>query len=232
MWLRGRSDSSTKKKWKFCQNHAPKEAQNNIPKIPKSHTKKYQNPVFWQVSASPVCWLKTERKIKVHVRKSGIKQPPQFLIALMGQQRGENYISEEFSACQTPDSSRWSLAGSPIPQIPWVAMRITTLFPAPPCPVSATNGRFWTSILESAGIHLGHCLPLKLGFPVLWAKFIPFLLLFPSCSGDGFPTGNIGIITHRSINEVPWIFCYRNAKFCWFFSFLWIFFSSYNNLNY
>lgn len=175
--------------------------------------------MFWEVSASPVCWLKTERKSRIRVRRSGVKQPPRFLFALLGQHRGDNYISEEFPAYQTPDSSRWSLAGSPIPQIPRAAVGIKPLFLGPPCPVGATNGTFWTSILDSTGTHLGHCLPLKLGFPVLWAKFILFPLLFPSCSGDGFPSGNIGIITHRSINEVHWIFCYRNAKFCWWYIF-------------
>lgn len=219
--------TAAQKKVKVWPKSYTKKSQNNIPKIPNSHKKPPLNPVFWEASASPVCWLKTGRKSGLHIRRSGVKQPPQFLFALMGQNRGGNFISEEILL------TKLLIAPGDL----WQALqshKFHRLFSGPPCPVSATNETFWTSILDSTGTHLGHCLPLKLAFPVLWAKLIPFLLLFPSCSGDGFPTGNIGIITHRSINEVgeaSMHFLLQKCKIFWWCIFSPRFSFIFNNLN-
>lgn len=156
--------TTAKTRWRFCQNYTPKNA--------KINTKKYQSPAFWEVLASPVCWLKTERKNKVHVRGLVIKQPPRFLFALMAPHGGDNKISEKFPAYQIPGISRWSWTGSPIPR---AARRIKTLFPGPSCLVGATTGTFWISILDSTGIHWGTASPCK------WLFLCSGQSLSPSC---------------------------------------------------
>lgn len=134
--------------------------------------------MFWEVPASPVCWLKTGRKNKIHVRRSGIKQPPPLLFALTGQRRGDNYISEKFPAHQTPDGSRWSLAGSPVPQIPCAARRIKNSVSRSSLP-SGCHG--WDVLDQYPGQHwdpAGALPPSAAGFSCALGKVYPLPVAF------------------------------------------------------